>query len=209
MIILLIQQINHIISKDIIVNENGIFITGTTDYAPASVKQSKRTYDYYISGYSFDGSRNTDFGDNGITQIDLGDTDKAISLEIQEDGKFLIGGITLVNFGGPDARVTRVNSDGSIDSSFGDNGTTKIVSLPPSENHLNVDDRGREEASDIFIDDGNIYLSGSKYMGFVHPTYGDLSASKENTKVLFGNMTVLPVIEDFGTKTYTNGKIPD
>ena len=131
------------------------------------------------------------------------DTDKAHTLEIQDDGKILIGGITWVTFGGPDARVTRVNADGTIDESFGDNGTTFIQNLPPHENHLMIDDReGR--ASDLYIDNtGNIYLSGTKYMGFVHPVYGDLSASNgEYQSAIWKYNTDGEIIEDFGIYLY-------
>ena len=205
---------SHYFSKDFIVNSDGIFIVGTTDYAPSDVSQGKRTYDYFLAKYLLDGSISSSFADNGIFQKDFSDcnckTDKAFTLDIQDDGKILIAGMTWVTFGGPDARVTRVNPDGTIDDSFGENGTTAIISLPPSQNHLMVDDRGREEATDLFVDDsGNIFLSGSKYMGFVHPYHGDLSASGgQYQSAIWKYDSSGKIIEDFGTYIYTNGKIP-
>ena len=79
---------------------------GTTDYAPSDVSQGKRTYDYFLAKYLLDGSISSSFADNGIFQKDFTDTDKAFTLDIQDDGKILIAGMTWVNFGGGDARVT-------------------------------------------------------------------------------------------------------
>ena len=130
-----ISHKSHYFSKDFIVNSDGIFIVGTTDYAPSDVSQGKELM-IILAKYLLDGSISSSFADNGIFQKDFTDTDKAFTLDIQDDGKILIAGMTWVNFGGGDARVTRVNVDGTIDDSFGDNGTTSIVSLPPHENHL-------------------------------------------------------------------------
>ena len=59
---------SHFYSEDFIVNSDGIFVVGTTDYAPSDVSQGGRTYDYFLSKYKIDGSLDVNFGVNGIFQ---------------------------------------------------------------------------------------------------------------------------------------------
>ncbi len=89
----------------------------------------------YVSGYSIsggdadymtvrlnsNGTLDNAFGNGGIAQIDLGSNqDKCFGNYIQADGKILLGGI--VDNGGLDFALVRLNTDGSIDNNFGNSG---------------------------------------------------------------------------------------
>lgn len=79
----------------------------------------KNQYDMMVIRYNSDGSLDTNFGDGGIKTIDIeGKSGISEAIAIQDDGKIILGGyassdrFTLVRF----------NTDGSLDSSFGNNG---------------------------------------------------------------------------------------
>jgi uncharacterized delta-60 repeat protein len=72
-----------------------------------------------------DGSYDNSFGTNGIARYDIGaGDDYASTVELQPDGKALIGGGINENnkIANEDFLVMRINEDGSLDQSFGNNG---------------------------------------------------------------------------------------
>ena len=195
---------SHYFSKDFIVNSNGIFVGGTTDDSDAP--WGKGTYDHFVSHYSINGSINTNFANKGVFQKNFGDTDKATALAIQSDGKILIAGINWLDLA-PDAVATRLNTDGSIDTSFGDNGTTPVARFLTTENHRSMRDLGREAPTDIFVDDsGNIFIAGTRYSGEVD--FGMLTANNGSyLPAIWKYNSSGNIVEDFGTYEYTNGKL--
>lgn len=82
-------------------------------------------YDFVCARYNVNGQLDNTFGDNGITTIDLqgGSDDKAKSLEIDLDNKIVIVGSS-DNGSLQGGALVRLNEDGSLDSSFGNNGIT-------------------------------------------------------------------------------------
>lgn len=106
-----------------------------------------------------DGSLDPTFGTNGIVSTGLGTTnDAAFALSVQADGKLVsagLAGVTATPFVN-DFGVVRHNSDGSLDSGFGSNGsvTTAIGS---------ADDQARALA--IQPNDGKIIVAGSAMIG--------------------------------------------
>jgi uncharacterized delta-60 repeat protein len=88
------------------------------------------TTDFVIARFNADGTPDVSFGVDGKVTTDIGggtdDTPSAIA--IQPDGRILVVGTTInlrlfhINF-----VLVRYNGDGSIDSSFGQNGGTVIV----------------------------------------------------------------------------------
>lgn len=70
------------------------------------------------------------------------DSDQAIATAVQPDGKIiLVGAVQMNTFGDYDFAVTRLNADGSLDTTFGTNGTKTI-----SFNLGGVDDDGNLNA---------------------------------------------------------------
>ena len=84
--------------------------------------------DFAIVRYNSDGSLDTSFGGDGITTTDVGGgADAGFSVTVQPDGKILVAGRSYD--GSSDAfALTRYNSDGSLDTSFDNDGivTTDI-----------------------------------------------------------------------------------
>ena len=213
-----INHLSNFFPKDFEVNYDGIFIAGTTDFAPPSVGQGKRTYDHFVAKYNLLGDLDRNFATNGIFQYDHGDTEKLSGLKIQDDGKILIYGINWLEFAS-DAIATRLNTDGSIDTSFGVDGTT-IVEKFLQDREISIDDRGREEANDLFIsEEGHIYVVGTKYIGWTSEFTEDNQNSSENQANLSASHGQYEsaiwkydsngkIIDDFGNHDYFNGSIP-
>ena len=110
---------------------------------------SPTAFDFTIVQYNADGTLDTTFGTDGITQIDFGGgSDDVNSIAIQDDGKIVLGGKAGTDFG-----LARLNSDGTLDTTFGGTGTGR-VSLSASS--------GTDEINSIAIDDvsGDIIVTG-------------------------------------------------
>lgn len=104
-----------------------------------------------------DGSFDTSFGNNGIALFD--NNIKAYSVKMKTDNKIVIGG----NNGDSDFTVVRLNSDGSLDNSFGFNGVV-------STTIVNSSYESRINAVNI-QNDGKIVASGFAFMNFVHVNF--------------------------------------
>lgn len=102
--------------------------------------------------FNTDGTVDSAFGNNGTVVTDNNPA-FATSIALQNDGKILItGGVELSN-NNNEILVTRLNSNGTLDTTFGNSGTT-IISLPTSN----------EDGLSIKIDPtGKIYIGGFTY----------------------------------------------
>jgi uncharacterized delta-60 repeat protein len=79
----------------------------------------KNGVDFALVRYNYDGSRDSSFGLNGVAGLDFnGGYDFAHGVAIQPDGKLVVAGEVDGAFA-----VARFNSDGSLDMSFGAEGT--------------------------------------------------------------------------------------
>lgn len=77
--------------------------------------------DFAIVRYNSDGTLDTTFGDGGIVAIDFGSgEDVAKGVVIQPDAKILVAG--RADVGGMQFAVARLESDGSLDATFGGDG---------------------------------------------------------------------------------------
>ena len=74
--------------------------------------------------YNQDGSLDSTFGDNGVCPADVGGG--TASAVLQPDGKIVVAGDSTEEFGSPDVTVARFNADGTLDTSFGDLGFTRL-----------------------------------------------------------------------------------
>ncbi|MBU3553995.1 hypothetical protein ICN31_00250, partial [Polynucleobacter sp. UB-Piko-W3] len=119
-----------------------ILISGTV----SSSSSSTYTSQFAIARFNADGSLDTGFDGDGIKGIPFANNNyaQATSLDIQPDGKILIGGIS------NGVTLVRLNTDGSLDSGFGAGGTANVS--------YNV---GINRSWDIALQpDGKIIVSG-------------------------------------------------
>jgi uncharacterized delta-60 repeat protein len=80
--------------------------------------------DFALARYNSDGSLDTTFGSNGKLATDFGGVDYGNSVTVLPDGKILLAGQHFHNDSvyNIDLAVSRYNSDGSLDATFGSNG---------------------------------------------------------------------------------------
>lgn len=124
-------------------------------------------YDFAVTRLNEDGSLDTSFGDNGtkVIAFDLGGTDEddnlafdldvATCVAIQSDGKIVVGGYAQRDSSGNfDFAVARLNTDGSMDSSFSSDGKALVA--------FDYGGAGDDRATGIAIQsDGRIVLVGT------------------------------------------------
>ena len=114
------------------------------------IGSNKEINDFCIARFNSDGTLDTTFGNSGkIIQPIGSSTDEGYSLTIQPDGKILLGG-TCYNGSNNDFCIARFNSDGTLDTTFGNSG--KVIQPIGSSN-----DFGR---SLVIQPDGKILLGG-------------------------------------------------
>ncbi len=133
--------------------------------------------------FSFDGEVDTTFGTDGLASIALTQPIIGLGMAIQDDGKILVTG-TLQRpavEGGSSLLVLRLNSDGSLDTTFGESGVTTLdVGFNATGFDIVVDDEGRSivggtgNANDAqewviarFTADGDLDTSFASGAGFV------------------------------------------
>jgi len=109
------------------------------------------TSDFCLVRYNSDGSLDNSFGTNGIVITDFDNRyDRATSIQIQPDGKILVGGIAEITNSNMDFACVRYNSDGTLDNTFGSGGKV-------TKNIMTVNDYCYKL---ILQNDGKIILSG-------------------------------------------------
>ncbi len=119
------------VAYDMAVQPDGkIVVVGVTAYI-----NSNNTYDtnFALARYNSDGSLDTSFGTGGKVSTDFRSTDDtAYSVAFQADGKIVVVGLSLRVAGyspSADFAIARYNSDGTLDSTFGNGGkvTTDFI----------------------------------------------------------------------------------
>ncbi|MBU3564419.1 hypothetical protein ICE93_00005, partial [Polynucleobacter sp. MWH-HuK1] len=139
----------HFNPSGLIQDANGkILVSGTVGGSSIGGSYSSQ---FALARFNADGSLDTSFGGTGIKSIPFASNNyaEATSLDLQPDGKILIGGMS----NGP--TVVRLNSDGSFDTSFGSGGTS-VISWSV----------GINRAWDIALQaDGKILVSGDGNLG--------------------------------------------
>ncbi len=84
---------------------------------------SPTTYAFAVIRYNADGSLDTTFDGDGKAQFEMAAVIDMFGLALQPDGKIIVGGRSYLN-GIYNGLIARFNSNGSIDTSFGLNGST-------------------------------------------------------------------------------------
>ncbi len=93
--------------------------------------------DYRVLRYNTNGLADTSFGNNGSITTDIGNTEFSKCIILQPDGKFLVGGTTLIS-SIPNIFIARYNSNGTLDNSFNSNGR-RVFSYTLINNFFNLD----------------------------------------------------------------------
>lgn len=108
-----------------------IVLIGRTDYDPDEGGNKRG----FVLRLKPNGTLDSLFGVNGVVYIDTPDnSDEINAMEVQPDGKILIAGATELNNNGTYvySTITRLESNGTVDLSFGNNGVVLINSTVPS-----------------------------------------------------------------------------
>jgi uncharacterized delta-60 repeat protein len=116
--------------------------------------------DFFVVRFDADGALDDTFSFDGSLAIDFDGgqgTDVCTAIALQSDGKILVAGYTsTTDATGEDFAVARINSDGTLDTTFG-NGTGKTTI------GFDLDSgSGSDEATAIVVQaDGNIVVAGT------------------------------------------------
>lgn len=133
--------------------DNGVFTLNTQNYfTPQTITTQEdgklliggntSTQDWELTRITADGVLDTGFNTTGTTIIPVGNSwDFLSSIEVQDDGKILLGGSSYGSTGSTasysNISLARLNSDGGIDTSFGQN-TESLTSNLITSNRLFV-----------------------------------------------------------------------
>ena len=127
--------------------------------AGASASHVNSDFAFALARYNADGTLDNTFGTNGTVRsvIGSGSDDQAYSVAIQSDGRIVAAGFSTGGSGNAFA-LARYNTDGTLDSTFGTNGTTR--------NYISGGDGTGDGASSVAIQsDGKIIAAGSSGVG--------------------------------------------
>ena len=111
---------------------------------------------FVVVRFNADGSLDNTFGSGGkVINHFSNDFEECQTLNIQPDGKIIVGGAKTMAGSSPDAVLVRYNNDGTIDSSFGNNGSL-------------VEDFGNNDLTyrTLLKPDGKIITAG-QHSGFI------------------------------------------
>ena len=108
----------------------------------------------FVIRYNADGTLDNTFGTNGVVTYDAGGTEDLYYIDRQSDGKIIIAGSDAVS--NATFLLSRLNTDGTLDNSFGTSGYT-ATDISTSYDMIN----------DIWVDssDNSIYVCGEANNG--------------------------------------------
>lgn len=112
--------------------------------------------DFAIARLNADGTLDTDFDEDGRAQLEIDVFEDAIhALIIDSNGKILVAGSTRSSSTDSEFALARFNTDGSLDTTFGNNGTVTL--------DFNLEE---DTAHTLAIDPfGNIFVAGASGTG--------------------------------------------
>jgi uncharacterized delta-60 repeat protein len=140
----------------------------TAGYTAPLTNSSSRG-DFALARYHSDGTPDATFGNNGKVSTDFDAThrDQANAVAIQGDGKIIAAGFT--SFSGSNDNtdfalaLARYQADGTLDSTFGNNG--KVVTNISNPSDFNI--YYRESINAIAVQkDGRIIATGTAFLNF-------------------------------------------
>lgn len=105
-----------------------------------------------------DGSLDMSFGDAGVVTTSIGKHEEMFDIEVQQDGRIVVGGVTFLDETNYDMLLVRYQADGNLDASFGFNG---YVSIDFGDNLPGALPNGTEEINSLELQsDGRIVAAG-------------------------------------------------
>lgn len=127
-------------ANDLVIQNDGKIIAVGTSF--------QNGFGFALVRYKIDGQIDPDFGNNGIVVTNIGYFQTiAFAVELQSDGKIVVGGFSDSGFNSPDYDFTiaRYNSNGSLDNSFGNNGivVTNLGSISENVFGLTIQSDGK------------------------------------------------------------------
>ncbi len=128
--------------------DGGIIVAGFS-------RNGSTNEDFAVVRYNADGSLDTTFdGDGKLTTDVVGSEDFAKSVTLNSDGKIVVGGHSY-DGSSTDFALARYNADGSLDTTFGTNGTVTTDVLTSNDYAYSV----------VLEPDGKIVAGGQSYNG--------------------------------------------
>lgn len=166
----------------------------------AGFTYSYETYqDVAVARYLTDGTLDATFADAGIFRTDLGGwADFASTLDIQDDGRIVIGAhkekISIPGIPAYDGAIIRLNTDGSYDQTFGENGVA----------YYDLAEHATYVTSVFVQDDGRILFTGQvvNYETQVWDIFVGRTKSNGTLDLSFGDNGVKQM-DPFGTDDET------
>lgn len=137
-------------------------------------------YDFAVARYLANGTLDTTFGTGGKTRLDFGNNDLDIANDaaLQSDGKIVAAGTTVFDFGVQEPfALARFNSNGTVDTSFGNGGLVLIdfSSFLQSANAVLVQPDGKIVTvgyPNTELDDSDFLLARCNADGSLDPSFG-------------------------------------
>ncbi|MGB5941450.1 MAG: T9SS type A sorting domain-containing protein [Leeuwenhoekiella sp.] len=115
------------LSTSVLVQDNGKIILGGSVNTGSS---SGSASDFAVARINSDGSIDESFGDAGFKIVDMGAYDTLFKLAFTSDEKIVAVGYAIADYKldteSSDAVLTQINTDGSIDESFGSSGIATL-----------------------------------------------------------------------------------
>ena len=137
-------------------------------------------YDFAAARYMSNGTLDTTFGTDGKMRVDFGNQDMDIASDaaLQPDGKIVAAGTTVFDFGvEQDFALTRFNSNGTVDTTFGTDGLLLIDfdSFAQSANAVLIQPDGKIITvgyPNTELDDSDFLLARCNPDGSLDPSFG-------------------------------------
>ena len=137
-------------------------------------------YDFAAARYLSNGTLDTTFGIGGKMRVDFGNQDMDIASDaaLQPDGKIVAAGTTVFDFGvEQDFALTRFNSNGTVDTTFGTDGLLLIDfdSFAQSANAVLIQPDGKIITvgyPNSELDDSDFLLARCNPDGSLDPSFG-------------------------------------
>lgn len=161
---------------------------------------------FVIARFNSNGSQDLGFGNSGsiMTGIDINSNSYTTSIQIQDDGKIIAGGVSKATATSFDFSLARFNTNGSIDATFGSSGF-QTTDADNKENYLN---EIKLQSDNKIVAVGSSYLS-AELSGVLLARYNS-NGSLDNSFGVNGVVKFnVPTYDCYGTSIalQSNGKI--